>query len=178
VQRDFRFASSATTRESYDFITGCLLMEHSVVTKGSPGCQTGGEEISASFRMLESFFHENRAIGNSILNATNWTLRFQPHLNPGIPSFRPFRIGNRLSNISIRRISQGFLKFIEPAVDFVRRRPTLLVTALDLVLGPASRVPRIVAQHSGTRTAHCFSFTPSEATRYRNSDLPIFAVFS
>jgi hypothetical protein len=38
-------------------------MEHSVVTKGSPGCQTDAEEIHGSFHMLESFFHENPATG-------------------------------------------------------------------------------------------------------------------
>jgi hypothetical protein len=63
VQRDFRFASSGTTRESYGFIAGCLLMEHSVVTKGSLECQTAAEEIPALFHMLESFFHENSFVG-------------------------------------------------------------------------------------------------------------------
>jgi hypothetical protein len=50
-----------------DSFVGCLLMEHSVVTKGSPGCQTGAEEIPDLFHMLESFFHENRASRISIL---------------------------------------------------------------------------------------------------------------
>jgi hypothetical protein len=63
VQRGFGFARSGTTRESYGFIAVCLLMEHSVVTKGLPGCQTGAEQISALFHMLESFFHEKRANG-------------------------------------------------------------------------------------------------------------------
>jgi hypothetical protein len=59
-------------------------MEHSVVTKGSPGCQTGAEEIPASFHETQSFFHENHASG----------IHFQrsDEMSPSITSFERIRV--------------------------------------------------------------------------------------
>jgi hypothetical protein len=59
-----------------DSLLVCLLMEHSVVTKGLPGCQTGAEEIPVTFHMLESFFHENRFGGIHFEAAPEISARF------------------------------------------------------------------------------------------------------
>jgi hypothetical protein len=46
-----------------DSLLICLLMEHSVVTKGSPSVKPGTGEILALFDALQPLFHENYEIG-------------------------------------------------------------------------------------------------------------------
>jgi hypothetical protein len=136
-----------------------MLLEHSVVTNRSPECQTGAQEnpcrISCPPDSLSCQLRKQDLLP-SIPFLCRSNHRLQLLSEPGTLAISSLII-NGETNVPIRTIFAEMEKFTQLTVDFVTMRPTLFITASDLLLGPANRVPRIVVQHSGIRSAHLFS---------------------